>query len=542
MNSAEKFLLIGWDGATFDIIEPLVKQGRLPNVASLMENGVWGRLESTIPFLTPVAWTSISTGVNPGKHGIYDVMAYTTERQEMRFVNSTMRKVKPVWSILSEQGKKVGVINVPLTYPPEKVNGFIIPGMFTPDGLSNFIYPPELQTEIENRFGKYLIDHRPLDDPSAYLKLITDLISFREKVTLYLIDRYDLDFLFVTFVASDRVQHFFWKYLNPSHPKHDEFSDSIALVYEKMDETLGRLLEKTGKDTTVMMVSDHGAGPLKRAFFLNHWLEKKGYLFLKKDPAEAFKQKKLPQFKSSIIKSIKKVIPRVLWNNLKPKGVSSTQRNFNLFFTLIDWEKTVLFSEGVGGAIFVNSKTVKPDQYEETVDRLIQELCDVTDPDNGEKVIKTVHRRNEIYKGEYVRNAPDLTVICRKGYHIVSPSDFFYFKRDYEDVLFLSHRWSGKHEQDGIFLLKGPAVTKKAKIKECNTTDIAPMILYLMNMAVPEYMDGRVLSRAIEKKYFVNNPVRYDSHISQQEKGEMSLSEKEESEIAERLKGLGYLE
>ena len=114
--------LIGWDGATFDIIEPLIAQGRLPNIASLMQSGAWGRLESTIPPLTPVAWTSISTGVNPGKHGIYDAIIYHPEGKKTSLVNSTLRKVKPIWSILSERGYHVGVLNVPVTYPPDKVN------------------------------------------------------------------------------------------------------------------------------------------------------------------------------------------------------------------------------------------------------------------------------------------------------------------------------------------------------------------------------------------------------------------------------------
>src|SRR3990172_13336252 len=119
-----KMLIVGWDGATFDIIKPLVDKGKLPNIATLMRSGVWGRLDSTIPPLTPVAWTSMSTGVNPGKHGIYDAMIYNQENHKVSFVNATLRKVKPIWSILSERNKNVGVINVPMTYPPDEVNGF----------------------------------------------------------------------------------------------------------------------------------------------------------------------------------------------------------------------------------------------------------------------------------------------------------------------------------------------------------------------------------------------------------------------------------
>ena len=135
MMGKKKMLIIGWDGATFDMIKPLVEQGQMPNIASLMQNGVWGPLESTLPPLTPVAWTSISTGVNPGKHGIFDALTYDHEKRKLSFVNASMRKVKPLWSILSEMNRTVGVMNVPVTYPPEEVNGFVISGMFTPQGV-----------------------------------------------------------------------------------------------------------------------------------------------------------------------------------------------------------------------------------------------------------------------------------------------------------------------------------------------------------------------------------------------------------------------
>ena len=541
-NDAGNVLLIGWDGATFDIIEPLIAQGRLPNIASLMKDGVWARLKSTIPPLTPVAWTSISTGVNPGKHGIYDAMVYIPALKKITFVNSTLRKIKPIWSILSDHRKKVGVMNIPVTYPPDEVNGFLISGMFTPDGVADFIYPPGLKAEIENKFGRYRIDCAQDDNPSIYLKSILDVeVDFREKAASYLMDRYALNFFFVVFMASDRVQHFYWKYLDPSHPEHHKYGDAIAVVYERMDQALGRLLKKTGSDTNVLIVSDHGAGPLTSAFFLNNWLIKNGYLYFKEDPAIAFNKKRPSRVKSQLIKSIKKVIPSAILDKIKPRGDGAHQEEINLFYSLIDWDKTVAFSEGAGGGIYINPETVKPEKYNEVLSRIIQGFYNLTDP-YGKKVVKNVYQKNDIYSGEYLVNAPDLTVICNEGYQIIAPNEFLYFNKEYEDTLFLSHRWSGRHEEHGIFLLKGPAVKKNIKIDGCRIIDIAPTILYLMNEAIPEYMDGKVLLEVIDEEYLSNNPVHWTSDTIQQDRSGQSFSKNEENEIRDKLKNLGYIE
>ncbi|HWR71740.1 MAG TPA: alkaline phosphatase family protein, partial [Nitrospirota bacterium] len=347
-----KVIIIGWDGATFDIINPLVAAGRLPNVAYLMKNGVWGRMESTIPPLTPTAWTSLSTGVNPGKHAIFDAMLYSPEARRMSFVNASMRKCAPVWSVLSEAGRKVGVLNVPMTYPPDEVNGFVIPGMFTPEGADDFTYPRGLKDDLIRTFGRYFIECNYSSSPSTYLKSILSVdVDFREKVASYLMERYDWDFFFCVFMSSDRVQHFFWKYLDPSHPGHKKYGNAIATVYEKMDESLGRLIEKAGVDATVVMVSDHGSGPLKKAFFLNYWLLINGYLFLKRDFADIFR--KTPRVWSRFAGTIKKVL-RASISGRVGSGITESQRDIlTLFPSLIDWDRTVAFSEGVGGGIYI---------------------------------------------------------------------------------------------------------------------------------------------------------------------------------------------
>ncbi len=541
-----KILMVGWDGATFDILLPLAKEGRLPNFARLMQNGSWGRMSSTIPPLTPVAWTTISTGVNPGRHGIFDAMSFSRQELKVRFVNARARRVKPVWTILSEAGRKVGVMNVPVTYPPDRVDGFCIPGMFSPEGAPDFMHPAALMQEIEKNCGRYLLECRQVDDPDEYLKLILEMVDYRERAALYLQKKFDPDFFFVAFMASDRVQHFFWKYLDKTHPHHSRHRDSIAKVYERLDKTLGRLIDAAGGDTAVVMVSDHGSGPLKKAFFLNNWLAKNGYLKLKQDPGEVFRPGKRSKVISGIKKSIKRIIPESVLNNIRKApagdGVNPERGSEELsaFIRLIDWEGTTAFSEGVAGGIFINRDNVSDENYGALIEDIRKRLLELRDGDVS--VIDAIYASRDVYSGDALSSAPDLIPICAPGYQVIAPNEFFFFGSGYSDALFIPHRWSGRHEMEGIFVASGRAVEQGKTLKNITVQDVAPMVLYLMGSDIPDGLDGRVCLEAIKKDYASENPVKYTKQDVSSKAGPAGFSEREEKEITDKLKSLGYME
>lgn len=542
-----KILMVGWDGATFDILLPLARQGRLPNFARLMQNGSWGRLTSTIPPLTPVAWTTISTGVNPGRHGIFDAMGFNRQELRVRFVNAGARRVKPVWTLLSEAGLSVGVMNVPVTYPPDRVNGFCIPGMFSPEGAPDFMHPVELFKEIEKNCGKYLLECRQVNEPAEYLKSILEMVDYREKTALYLQKKFNPAFFFVAFMASDRVQHFFWKYLDKAHPDHARHGDSIAKVYERLDKTLGRLIDAAGGDSTVIMVSDHGSGPLKKAFFLNNWLIKNGYLRLKKDPGEAFRPIARSKVVSGIKKSIKRIIPESVLNNIKPapsgKGMPERASDeLSAFIRLIDWEGTTAFSEGVAGGIFINRDNVPEDKYGAVAEEIKKRLLALRDEEEGVNVIDAVHCSRDVYSGDALQNAPDLIPICSSGYQVIAPNEFFFFGSKYTDALFIPHRWSGRHEMEGIFVASGAAVEQGKELERISVEDVTPTILYLTGANIPEGLDGRVPTGAITKDYASKNPVKYTKQDVSSEGKASGFSDSEEKEITDKLKSLGYME
>lgn len=538
----ERVLVIGWDGATFDVMAPLLAQGRLPNVARLMREGVWGRLESSVPPLTPIAWTSISTGVNPGKHGIFDAISYSTRERRVKFVNAASRRVKPIWSLLTERGRGVGVMNVPVTYPIDIVNGPFISGMFTPDGAVDFMHPPGLKAQIERKFGRYLIECRHEKDPADYLEAILDIeVDYREKVATHLLESTAWDFFFVVFMATDRVQHFFWKYLDPAHPGHARFGDAIARVYERLDGALGRLMATVGPDVTIVMVSDHGSGPLTDAFFLNNWLIKNGYLHLREDFFNATRRRAVSPASAFARKVLGKLAPAAFLSRLGLRKEEAVHRELNFFYSLIDWERTTVFSEGVGGGIYVNPQTVGAGRREGLLDEVRSGLLGIRDP-SGRRVIKEVVRGSQVYTGDFAAEGPDIIVLCDAGYQIIAPNEFFYFNTKVRDTLFLGHRWSGRHEQHGIFLARGSGVNAGGELSNCRIIDVAPTILYLMGETVPTYMDGRVVQEMIDQDLLLQRPVAFTGEKMSQHGAAGALTDEEERGITERMKNLGYME
>ena len=292
MNN-KKIFVFGIDGATFDIINPMIAEGKLPNLARMMQTGSHGDLTSTIPPNSSVAWTSFATGKNSGKHGIYYFREKKVGSYERPLISSRSIKSKTVWKILSEQGKKVGVINVPVTYPPDGVNGYLISGLLAPDRNSVFTYPPGLHLELLEELGDYPLDneaeimHRLSgDELAAFQHLIYSTKKVME-ATFYLMRKFEWNFFITVPTIVDRVQHIAWKYMLPEFREKNaalcqKFENTIEVSYRIVDEQLGRLRASLDSNTILIVMSDHGFGPISYKFYINRWLQKLGLLKLKR--------------------------------------------------------------------------------------------------------------------------------------------------------------------------------------------------------------------------------------------------------------------
>ena len=271
---SEKIIVIGLDGATFDVIIPMIQRGKLPNIAEVMKDGTSGELISTIPSDTPPAWSSFMTGKYPDKHGVFYFNHHSPNPLELKFrpVNSTSIKTDTLWDNLSRNSKRMILINVPLTYPTPKINGIVISGLMTPPNRDDYIYPPEMRDEINKIAGGYRLDPNPLENPATlgitpeqWISELFDIEEKRGKVAKYLLNNASWDFFMVVFSLTDRISHRCWEQYNCM----DKSIDPVSKAYKTVDRLIGELLSGVDKKTSLIILSDHGFGAVKRIFFTN---------------------------------------------------------------------------------------------------------------------------------------------------------------------------------------------------------------------------------------------------------------------------------
>jgi Uncharacterized conserved protein len=525
-----KVIVIGWDGATFDIIRPLVEQGRMPVIARFMERGAFGQLESTTPAVTPVAWTTMTTGCNPGKHGIFDGHQLDAATGRIRFANASMRCVPPIWSILSDAGRTAAVLNVPVTYPPDDINGVLIPGMFSPAQARDAIHPADFGHEFEKRFGKHIDSPPKYDDPVRYLKSLLQGIEKRRAMVEYLMDANPWDFMFAVFMETDRVQHFFWEYRDPTHARHAELGNAVERIYMALDAALGTIMAKAGDDTTVAVVSDHGAGPLHTGIFLNRWLLDNELLHLT-TPME-----------SSLHPGTSHRLGRLTRKVLATLGIGTADDRAdtinNRFRSTIDWDRTLAYSDGMGGSIYFNEEQVDAAKRDALTFAIHNGLLSLKHPHRNEPVIDAIVRREDIYHGPETDNGPDLIVECAPGYQIYAPHEFLLHQTGNPEALFVDHPWCGRHEKYGVFLLHGPAIRPGTDFSVCAMADVAPTLLALMATPIPTHMDGTAVASALRVPIVtaagqtIAGPSPADTPRS---------TEESDAAMKKQLKDLGYM-
>ena len=537
-GGGKKIFVLGLDGATLDRIGPWVDEGELPNFQRLMSEGVCGPLRSTSPPLTPPAWTSSLTGKNPGKHNIFDFFKHDPKSYKRGIVSVHDRRSKAIWNILSDCGREVGVFNVPITFPPEKVNGFVVTGMLTPSGESDFAYPPELKDELLKRVDYQVeIDLRSLvkGDEGGFLKGLSEGTENRKRALFYLLKRSEWDFFVAVFEALDLVQHFFWKFIDERHPQHRSddarLRHAIRDHYKQMDQLLGDLLKVLGEECTVMVYSDHGFRPLYKDVFIYNWLEEKGFLKLKWN-REGLKGRFLKN----------RGFPPKWMKHLVVKD----HLGYSKSIAAIDWSATKAYFFSLSGqSIRLNLKGREPEgivkdgkEYETLRERLRKELHELRDPETGEQVVEKVYVREEIYSGDFVSNGPDLVVATREGYVL---QEGFGEELMMQAKQFQATR-SGDHHPEGVFLVRGHGIRKGVRLKAAEIVDVTPTLLYLMGIPVPRDLDGKVLKEAFEPDYLDANPVQYGRETERRGEADYEYSHEEREEMERRLKGLKYME
>lgn len=527
-----KIVVVGIDGATFDIIKPLVGEGRLPNLKKLMEEGVHGVLNSTVPPVSPVAWTSFMTGTVPDKHGIFDFSGKAPGTYRFKINTAGDRRTAPVWSYLSDAHKRVFVAGVTMTFPPDAVNGYMVSGLGAPPNADAraIAYPPEFGAEIESRFGRYLmvpeadlrILHRSDREKRKYLEGIFAQVDYRVNLFKHMWAREEFDFSMLFFLDTDGISHYFWKYMDSQHLQHQpgDFADAIVRVYEKIDGALGELMAVIKGKAGLVLVSDHGFGPMNRVLFLNNWLAARGYLtFGSASPIATLVAKA-----ASVVKGTRRSVKRE-----------------------IVWEKTRAYFSGTVGNIFVNLKgrepagTVEHSDYAALCGAIAKDLNSYRDPGTGEAIVDQVTVKGAPEDGR-LPNSPDIVVTFRKGYGVVGDEIALHDISDTGEIVADARNWSGNHEKEGIFIAWGGPFRKGYSFPEAEIVDVAPTILYALQVPVPKSMDGRTLQHVFTEDFAGSHEIRVSGDRAVAGAGAKSLDDAERQAIEEQLRNLGYLE
>ena len=558
MKKPKRILLIGLDGVPLDIIQRWADGGYLPTFRRLIDTGAVGHLRSTIPPTSGPSWSSIVTGMNPGKTGIYDFLYRRDGTYAFPPVNASLRSGTTMWRYLSDAGYRVGVLNIPMSYPVEQVNGFMISGWMTPYRATDYLYPAELAAELEREIGEYRIyptETFAENRRESFLKATYDLLEMVTRTALYLGRSRPWDVFMPVHFDTDRVLHQLWHYLDSDHPWRTEHEDKEPVVRDyfcKVDESVARLLALTDDETLVIVMSDHGMGRANNFIVLNNWLLDNGLLCLKRDPWTRLKEMMFRR--GFTLRNVHQILDRVglarQAEYVAGYFVDHLLKMIFLSFLDVDWSRSKAYSFGRHlGSIYVNVKGREPQgivesgaEYEAVRDEIERMALDFRDPRTGRPLIGKVLRREEIYSGPHLDKAPDLTLLPKE------PSDIFFGLADFGHRLTVDtvYRYSGMHRDHGMLIVNGPNVQPGSILQDASIYDIAPTVLHAMGLPVPSDMDGHVLAGAFVEGYLSAFPVQIadkggSAGSPAGEMPAMDYTAEGEKEIVERLKGLGYL-
>ena len=444
------------------------------------------------------------------------------------------------------------MIAVPVTYPPSPVNGFMISDILSPRH-AEIAYPPGLLKRYEDELGPYRIspDVQYADgDEEAFVADLLALMEQQARYALRLMQDYEWDFFMVYFVALDVAQHALWKFVDPTHPRYDSqaaqhYGDSLLTLYQKADAILARLWEQTGPDDVLLVMSDHGFGPLHGTVNLNNFLLQRGFLHLKRDVATRLRY---ALFRHGITPSAAYALLVKLGLQDVVVRVSKRARNAVmgrfLSFSAVDWSRTQAYAMGHVGQVFINLRgrepqgCVPPEEYETVRQRVADALRELKHPQSDRPLVDEIIFKEQVYEGPYAERGADLFPVMDGFRYIAFPL----FASNTQIVTTQVRGDSGCHRLHGILLACGPAVRQGIKLDGAQIIDLAPTILYRMGLPVPDDMDGRVLTEMFEPAFIRATPLQQVEAETAHRRPEHELLPEEQAEIEARLRSLGYLD
>lgn len=555
MSPQNRVMIIGLDGASLNVVLPFAQKGIMPYMKHVIDRGAVGPLRSVTPPVTGPAWASFLTGKQPGKHGLYDFVKCVPGHVTRKPVNYTDIKSPTLLSLVGNaKGKSVCSFNVPITFPPPAINGIVVTGMLTPDTQVEFTYPAELKNKLQAKYGPYILDvfWQRFSDSTAE-KFVQQLMDYeRQKLAiakdLFLERPWDL--FMAVFTGTDRIQHALWHVIEAIvegktlSPGEERLKPLVKGYYRLLDEGIADLIEASDDDTIIFFMSDHGFGPLRKKFYINSWLRKEGLLHY--DLVQARRNTRKISLKRAIkqhlmrLPGLGQLLTRPVF--LPLKGRMQTYQ----FLDLIDWSRTQAFSaSNTEQGIYVNLKGRQPHgvvnpgkDYETLRCQIIDMLCGIIDPSDGQPLVSHIYKKEDIYIGPYTESAPDIVFFLKNGECL---ADVRLFDELWQETSWITGR--GTHRQDGLFIAYGKGIRKDISVK-ASITDLVPIVLYLLEIPIPHEVDG-VLPISIFKEDFLQlRAPHYETLTAAKEETVdevFSFTDEEEKKIFQKLKGLGYM-
>ena len=532
----DSVIIFGLDGATYTVLDDLVRRGVMPCLGEFMRRGARGTLRSTIPPLTPPAWTTLVTGRPPGAHGILNFLQFDGDSPYLRIVSSREIGCETIWSVVGRSGRKAASLNFVAHSPAPRINGCIIPGWVPWRWVKKHSHPADLIDRLKADVPGFDLRELAMDfneeQKAIAGKEIHDYDSWidihvrRERQWFnclkYILQSERPALTGIVFDGVDKLQHLLWQYLDPAgEPRQpsEEFLRTRARCWDyfrMIDGFLKETVQLAGEDALVLIVSDHGFCGSTEVVYINTWLEQQGYL--RWLPTAAIESQESNELGAAHP------------YHLTHLDMSAT----TAFATSASSNGIHISVSGVRG-----SHGIDPSHYEAFRDELRDALLTrCVDPDTKEPLITKVWTREEIFSGPHINLAPDLTVELRD-------SGFFSVMRS-DGVLKARPTPMGTHYPDGVLIAGGGAV-KNTAVSGARLLDIAPTCLYALGLPIPEEMEGDVLADIFIDGFRQNRPVLIGTSAGTNGKVhgssmEESYDRESEAQVMMRLKALGYIE
>jgi predicted AlkP superfamily phosphohydrolase/phosphomutase len=540
-----RVLVLGLDGADYDLVRELLAQGKLPTISKLSRAGAFGLLRSTIPAMTPTAWSSFLTGLNPAGHGIFNFSS-NPNRSTARVESARSRAGAPFWRTLGAAGIRSAFVGIPFTYPPEPMAGVLVTGYGGPERPA--IVPERARERILEAHPDLVTAHHPMaerwwEDFDRYTaRLVEHVEQIADVARLTFELEPDLGVLCVDFMSSDHAGHLGYHRLDPAHPAHDpdDTGDELVRVYEAVDRACGELIdaagERFGEEPTALVLSDHGMKPIHWVFHVNRWLEERGHLRYRRRTLQGLRGKRL-----DYVRKVDQRLARTTrgWGRALDFLPLLPEPGADRAFADIDFGSTRAYSFASGGQVFLGEATgARRDPHYAA--RLQEELEAIRHPETGEPAF-AVKRKEELYRGPFLDKAPELVLLPRDERLYVDSSRRTWtraFERHERLDPDSFYGFSGHHALTGILAAAGPGIAPADVPEGSEITQLAATVLALHGLAA-DGLDGAPIA-AILSDRSAQAERTAPAHDASAPAEQSVYSAEEEAEMIERLRDLGY--